>query len=224
MELRSGRATWGLTRDKRSVRWGGRGRWPFLFPLCLGHPERKGDFFSLQELEGGRKRSSRVIEDWICCCGPVARSVHAALLLLQRPLPREPPEAVFEMLTPHSSPQDWTKLKKDSTAATRIGQPGLGGALNFGVGKGKWQGCSNLTFHFFFPSIFFILHRTHPTEAIPSISRSAMTFDDATAAAAVKGQATHLPRLRPNHAAKPRREAVAAAVVDPGVTQEATVP
>lgn len=222
MELRSGRATWGLTRDKRSVRWGGRGRWPFFFPLCLGYLERKGDFFSLQELEGGRKRSSRVIEDWICCCGPVARSVHAALLLLQRPLPREPPEAVFEMLTPHSSPQDWTKLKKDSTAAARIGQPGLGGALNFGVGQGKWQGCSNLTFHFF-PSIFFILHRAHPTEAIPSISRSAMTFDDATAAAAVKGQATHLPRLRPNHAAKPRREAVAA-VVDPGVTQEATVP
>lgn len=154
MELRSGRATWGLTRDKRSVRWGGRGRWPFFFPLCLGHLERKGDFFSLQELDGGKKRSSRVIEDWICCCGPVARSVHAALLLLQRPLPREPPEAVFEMLTPHSSPQDWTKLKKDSTAATRIGQPGLGGGIELWSWQGEVAGLLQFDISFFFPFNF----------------------------------------------------------------------
>lgn len=132
--------------------------------------------------------------------------------------------AVFEMLTPHSSPQDWTKLKKDSTAATRIGQPGLGGGIELWSWQGEVAGLLQFDISFFFPSIFFILHRAHPTEAIPSISRSAMTFDDATAAAAVKGQATHLPRLRSNYAAKPRREAVAAAVVDPGVTQEATVP
>lgn len=84
--------------------------------------------------------------------------------------------------------------------------------MTFGSGVGR-RLLSNLAFFSSRGFNFFPQFPFHPTEAVPS--------DDTTPRDGLVIKRLTLPRLRRDHAAKPRREAVAA-VVAPGVTQEAT--